>query len=203
MNKPLTRFFSLLTALLLMTALPALAGEAPVQEEAAQENFFARLKLTHLDGSPFDASVFNGTPVFLNIWATWCPPCVQEMPHLDRLAGEYADRIHIIGLHSEGLTFTQAGELVPNGEAIAAAAALRDELGLTYPLLNPDVSLFILMNSPSYGLQAEVLPTTWLIDGEGYIRRILPGSRDEAGWRVVIEEFLTKLLEEADGTGEG
>ncbi len=185
------------------TIEPTAEPTAEPTETAGQEegkNFFASLELTYLNGDPFDASVFDGKPILLNIWATWCSPCVSEMPHLNELAAVYADRLNIIGLHSEGLTITEAGEgeLVPNEEVNQAALEMAENLALTFPLVNPDTSLFILMNNPDYGLQVSVLPTTWLIDGDGFIRGILTSSRDKEGWIQVIDEFLTKLQEEAD-----
>lgn len=190
--------FLLLALALLLFGLTALAEEP--EAEAENGNFFASLELTYLDGAPFDAKGFDGIPIFVNIWATWCPPCVSEMPHLNELAAEYAGKISIIGLHAEGLTMTGAGELIPNEEANRLAKNLQAEQGLTYPLLNPDRTLFYVMNSADYGLKVDVLPTTWLVDGEGYIRNILTGSRDKAGWAEVIDGFLLKLEEE---TGAG
>lgn len=203
----LTLALALLFALGLPSAMaesaPADAPEAPAAEETAPENFFTTLELTYLDGTPFDSSVFAGKPVFLNIWATWCGPCVNEMPHLDELAREYADRITIVGLHAEGLTVSEQGEIVPNEERTQAALALQADKGLTFPLLNPDFTMFVLMNDPQYGLSVSVLPTTWLIDGEGFIRAILPSSNDKAGWARVIEEFLSNLEKEANDKNEG
>lgn len=203
----LTLALALLLALSLPSAMaesaPADAPEAPEAEETAPENFFTTLELTYLDGTPFDSSVFAGKPVFLNIWATWCGPCVNEMPHLDELAREYADRITIVGLHAEGLTVSEQGEIVPNEERTQAALALQADKGLTFPLLNPDFTMFVLMNDPQYGLSVSVLPTTWLIDGEGFIRAILPSSNDKAGWARVIEEFLSDLEKEANDKNEG
>ena len=43
--------------------------------------------LSDMDGKPVDFQQFRGRPIFLNIWATWCPPCVAEMPSINRLAG--------------------------------------------------------------------------------------------------------------------
>ena len=80
------RLFALALALLLLLPLLALANEAEQPETAEESNFFAAMKLTNLDGSPFDTSVFIGKPTLLNIWATWCPPCIGELPHLNELA---------------------------------------------------------------------------------------------------------------------
>jgi len=211
MKTTFKRLLTLALALLLALSLPSAmaesapvdAPEAPEAEETAPENFFTTLELTYLDGTPFDSSVFAGKPVFLNIWATWCGPCVNEMPHLDELAREYADRITIVGLHAEGLTVSEQGEIVPNEERTQAALALQADKGLTFPLLNPDFTMFVLMNDPQYGLSVSVLPTTWLIDGEGFIRAILPSSNDKAGWARVIEEFLSDLEKEANDKNEG
>ena len=206
-----TRLFSLLLVFcLVLTGFSAFAEaqeaepvETAQSEETAQpeemaqpsENFFANLELTYLDGTPFDASVFLGKPIFINIWATWCPPCLGEMPHLDELAKEYADKITIIGLHSEGLTVTQDGALVPDEEKNQLALQIAQEKKLSYPLVNPDQTLFVVMNNPDYGLQVAVLPTTWFVDGEGFIRRVEEGARDKDGWKAAIDEFL-KFLEE-------
>lgn len=190
------RLAALLLALLLALSLTlALAEEMADAAPEASENFFAAMKLTYLDGSPFDTSVFNGKPIFLNIWATWCPPCLQEMPHLNELYAEYGDKINIIGVHAEGLTVTEQGELLPEEEKNALAQQLQADMELNYPLVNPDTTLFILMNNPAYGLQVSVLPTTWFIDGDGYIRDVVEGYKDKAGWQAAIDSFLDFLAQ--------
>ena len=45
-------------------------------------------KVQDLDGAPVEFAKFQGKPIFLNIWATWCPPCVKEMPSIARLAAD-------------------------------------------------------------------------------------------------------------------
>lgn len=199
-----TRALALLLALLLSLPLLCVLAEAtPAEEPVEDEHFFASMVFTHLDGTPFDTSVFLGKPILLNIWATWCPPCVAEMPALDELAAEYADRINIIGLHSEGLTVTEAGELLPDDEKNKAALELQARLGLTFPLLNPDTLLFVLLNDPQYGVSLSVLPTTWLIDGEGYIRAIIESANDKDGWQQIIDKFLDDLQAEDDAKDAG
>ena len=52
--------------------------------------------LTDPDGNTLALSDTRGTPVLLNLWATWCAPCVVEMPLLDELAGEFGDELQVI-----------------------------------------------------------------------------------------------------------
>lgn len=52
--------------------------------------------LTHPDGSTLALAETRGTPVLLNLWATWCAPCVVEMPQLDELAGELEGKVRVI-----------------------------------------------------------------------------------------------------------
>ena len=194
------RLLALTLALLLFLPLAFTLAEENEPEKTG--HFFADMALTTLDGQPFDTSIFIGKPLLLNIWATWCGPCVGELPHLNELAEEYKDKLVIVGLHSEGLSLTQEGELEPNEETNQLAIAMQQDKGLSYPLLNPDKTLWLLMSSPQYGLQVQYLPTTWLIDGQGYIRQVISSAYDKAGWTQIIEEFLSKLQAEAEKPAE-
>jgi thiol-disulfide isomerase/thioredoxin len=53
--------------------------------------------LESYDGKHWDQSLFTGKPVLINFWATWCPPCLQEIPHLVKAAKIYGDQVQIIG----------------------------------------------------------------------------------------------------------
>ncbi len=174
-------------------------------EAAPSENFFANLKLTYLDGTPFDASVFQGKPTLLNFWATWCPPCIGEMPHLNELAEEYKDKINIVGVQVDGLMMTQEGQITVDQDKTEAAIKLQQEQGLTFPLVNPDENLFILVNVPDYGVQVTAVPTTWLLDGDGFVRDILVSAYDKEQWSQIIDTFLEDLtkLEAEEGNNEG
>jgi thiol-disulfide isomerase/thioredoxin len=54
------------------------------------------LALKDPTGKAFDASALNGKPVLVNLWATWCAPCVVEMPLLDKLAGDMAGKLPVL-----------------------------------------------------------------------------------------------------------
>ncbi len=68
---------------------PAGAGAAPL---AAAEQAFWLASFTRPDGQTLAMAALHGQPLVLNFWATWCPPCVKEMPELDRFATAFAAR---------------------------------------------------------------------------------------------------------------
>ena len=88
------KLLPLLLALLLLAA-SALA-EAPTAAEIGREA--PDFELTQLDGETFRLSEHRGKVVLLNVWATWCPPCVAEMPDIQALSENYPDDLTVIGV---------------------------------------------------------------------------------------------------------
>lgn len=74
---------ALFWAACLVVVLPRVLKPTAHPGEPADFNW----QLLDLDGRPVPFQQFRGKPIFLNIWATWCPPCVREMPSIARLAG--------------------------------------------------------------------------------------------------------------------
>ena len=64
---------------------------------AADEHGVWSMRLKRPDGSELEMATLRGKPLLLNFWATWCPPCVKEMPLLDQFQREQADRWHVVG----------------------------------------------------------------------------------------------------------
>ncbi len=114
----------------------------------------------------------KGKVVLLDFWATWCPPCRSELPALNRLYSEYAGRgVEIIGM------------TVDMGEPAAIAAKVR-QLGVQYPtvLAGSDIQ-------QTFG-GIRVVPTKFLLDKEGKIRKFYQGVVSEQVLRNDIESLL-------------
>ena len=127
--------FALLLAGLLLTGCETAPAGPPRVGSPAPE--YAAVALH--DGTPTSLQALRGTPVLLNVWATWCHPCREEMPDLERLHRQYP------GLRVVGVSIDE------RGQEDAIRAFLRD-FGVTYEIwLDPDdrvTSTFALMGVP-------------------------------------------------------
>ncbi len=128
--------------------------------------------LVDLQGRPVQLADLHGKAVWVNFWASWCPPCQSETPILRDLAERYRDRgLVIIGISVQ--------ETSP--ENVAAYAA-KYQLGYT---IAADSTGEIFRTYRLYGL-----PTQFFIGPEGAIRAVVPAPLTEAGAVVRIEAIL-------------
>lgn len=129
-------------------------------------------QLTDLDGRPIRLDALRGKVVWLNFWASWCPPCQQETPILRALAARYRDRgLELIGVSVQETSVDDV-----------AAYARRYALGYTVGF---DGSGHILR---TYRVGA--LPTQFFIDPDGVITQVVQGPVDEVGAAALIESML-------------
>jgi thiol-disulfide isomerase/thioredoxin len=141
---------------------PAQAGATGIERLREETRPVPALSFTDAAGAAHDFSRFAGRGLVVNLWATWCPPCVAEMPALDRLAAMVADEgIEVLALSSD-----RCG--TPVVEAFYQRLGLRN-LSIW---LDPRAAA-------ARALGARGLPTTVLIDRSGQERGRLVG---EAEW---------------------
>lgn len=183
-----------LAALLLLGVCSGLAEAttAPETAQEAYENPFATMEINDMNGEPFDVSVFSGKPFMINVWASWCGPCVTEMPDLDALSKEYGDRITMLGLMGDAVVVDTQGELMLNQSEINDSRALYERLGISYPSLIPNALMMSLM----YQIQMQYFPTTLFFDGGGHLVGMEVGSKSKEDWAKAIDAVLVKIQEE-------
>jgi peroxiredoxin len=147
-------------------------AEGPSQAFLAAPDF----RLRAFDGRSVALSDFRGKPVVLNFWASWCTPCRQEMPNLERVWKEFRE---------QGLVVLGIDVLDDEKDARAFLKALN----ITYPnVFDPDQTRMRLY-------RVGALPTTILIDREQRQReRFVGGYLGEAGYRELRTQVL-KLLQ--------
>lgn len=149
-------------------------------EEMTEEE---AIKLKAIDFELYDQygnlhklSEYEGKVVFLNFWATWCPPCVREMPYIDELYEAYGkneEEVVILGVANPNLG--QEG----NKESIIQ---FLEQQGYTFPVVF-DVDYNQIF---SYGFNS--FPSTLIIDKEGYINLYVPGAMDKKTMQQIIEQ---------------
>ena len=92
------RIFPVLPLLVFFFAMPACGmGDKPVEGEKKEKSSAASdFKLKDLGGNEVSLSQFRGKVVFLNFWATWCPPCRTEMPSIEKLHRKYGGKDFVV-----------------------------------------------------------------------------------------------------------
>lgn len=127
-----------------------------------------------LDGGRLTLSELQGHPVVLNVWATWCYPCRQEMPAIEKVYQRYKE----MGLVVIGLNLTSL-------DSESDVGAFAREFGLTFPIvLDRDGSVSARYQFPG-------LPTTFFIDRSGIIHSIIVGGpMSEAAIQSSVEDLL-------------
>ncbi|MFJ5565469.1 peroxiredoxin family protein [Lysinibacillus xylanilyticus] len=134
--------------------------------------------LTSLDGKDVTLSELRGKKVVLNFWATWCPPCKAEMPHMQNYYEQYAkkDNVEIIAVN-----LTQAERDITDDAKVDSVMTFRDSFNLTFPiLLDPK-------NSAGEDYQILTIPTTYFIDSNGYIQRAIKGPMNVEMLKQYVE----------------
>jgi len=132
--------------------------------------------LQDLNGKTVSLSDFKGKVVVLDFWATWCPPCVKEIPHFIELYEQYKDK----GFAIVGISLDREG--------ISVVKSFVRKYRVNYPILMTDGQV-----DKAYG-GIPSIPTTFVIDSAGNIRQKYVGYREKA----VFEADIKKLLAEAE-----
>jgi thiol-disulfide isomerase/thioredoxin len=120
------------------------------------------------DGEPASLADFRGRPVLLNLWATWCGPCIVEMPTLDSLAGREAERLQVLTVSQD----------LDGRDKIEAFFAKRGYRNLE-TWLDPQMALMA-------ALKVDTLPTTILYDSNGRELWRVTGMEDWESGRAAL-----------------
>lgn len=131
------------------------------------------LTLSDLDGNPRSLADLRGQVVLVNLWATWCPPCVEELPTLNSFYNDHADQgFVIIG--------------IDDGEDLATVKEFLTRIPLNFPIwMDPEYkseSAFVTMN----------LPSSYVLDRNGQVRLQWVGAIT----RQLLNEYIIPIIEE-------
>jgi cytochrome c biogenesis protein CcmG/thiol:disulfide interchange protein DsbE len=130
-----------------------------------------QLKLTSLDGAQVSLEDLRGSVVLVNLWATWCPPCLQEMPTLNAFYEKYKDQgFVLIGVNQE--------------ESRDIVAPFVEDFGLSFPIWLDEKPL------AQVAFKTVNLPSSYVIDRDGRIRLMWIGGISEKN----LEQYVPKVI---------
>ena len=153
----------------------------------ASAGAYGSFETTDLAGNVVSADVFADHKLtMINVWATYCSPCLQEMPELGELSKEYKDKgVQIIGIPID--TLEQDGTW--SQSQVANAASLASQTGADYLHILPSQDLIQAGLSDIYAV-----PTTFFVDSSGNVTGdTYMGSKSKKEWEKVIDQTLENM----------
>lgn len=128
--------------------------------------------LEDLNGEIVRLSDYSGKVVFVNFWATWCPPCRAEIPYFIELISEYGeDGFVVLGIDLDPRDFSKVPDFVK-------------KQGINYPVLYDNKGISDLYGGIQY------IPTTFVVNRNGKIVEQIQGSRPKADFERILKQWL-------------
>src|SRR5712691_3982939 len=166
-----------------LALLVALSAAAAAEEEKLRLGEFIPERppqpapetgFTDADGKPVSFADFKGKPVVVNLWATWCQPCLREMPSLDRLQAKFDDKLAVAAVSEDRGGAQRVGPFVAT-------------LGLHKLKIYLDPQ-----SNVAHAFKVRGLPTSIVIDAQGRVVGRVEGAAewDSAAMLAVLKPFL-------------
>lgn len=162
----------------IITSEPGASGDTSTEEE----QYFVTFEAATIDGEAWNSDKFaNSKLTMINVWGTYCNPCLSEMPYLGELAAEYdAAEFQIIGVVCDVMSDDSA-------DNIAYAKQLVEETKADYPHLLLNESLYA-----SFVGAVSAVPTTFFVRRDGSMVGYLTGAMEKENWKALIDDLLSK-----------
>lgn len=159
-------------------------GNIAESTSAAEEGFFSAFTATALDGKEYTEELFeSGKVTMVNIWATYCGPCVNEMPHLEAISKIYADKgLSVVGIIGD--SFDPFNKTLSETE-VEKAKEIVAQTGVTYTNLTLSAELYETISNI-----IGAYPTTIFLDENGNIIASFIGSRSFEQWSAIVDSVL-------------
>lgn len=155
--------------------------------QTQSEGVLSKFSGTDLDGNAVNEEILKGYKLnMVNVWATFCGPCIDEMPELGELSQQYSDKgVQIVGIVSD---VTDSDGSV-NEEQLSLAKEIVGSASANYTHIIPGDDLYPVL------YQITSVPTTFFVDENGkQIGQAYVGARDKESWQGIIEQVLEEVV---------
>lgn len=151
-------------------------------EETAEEKYFLTFEANTVEGESWNSDKFADSKLtMINVWGTYCNPCLSEMPDLGEIASEYdAAEFQLIGVICD----VMEGDDEKN---IELAKELIEDTKAAYPHLLLNESLYMSFMGAVSGV-----PTTFFVRQDGSLIGYLTGAQSKDNWKTLIDQLLTE-----------
>ena len=156
------------------------AADSAKGEIQSSEAVFGAFESETLEGEAVTEDIFSQADLsMVNIWGTFCGPCIEEMPALGELGRQYADKgVQVIGL---------IGDVDKAGDETALEIVEKTKADYTHLIASPTLQLGILS-------KVRVFPTTIFVDKDGnQVGDVYSGARDQETWTEITEALLKEV----------
>lgn len=156
--------------------------------EAGTSGVLSQFTGQNLQGESVDQKILQGHKLtMVNVWATFCTPCINEMPDLGALSQEYSDKgFQIVGLVSDVMASDGS---IDQGQ-VSLAQEIVNSTSANYTHIIPGEDLYGLL------YQITSVPTTFFVDENGnQVGNAYVGAKDKETWKGIIEQLLKEVGE--------
>lgn len=164
----------------------ASASDSSSSSNSASAGVLSSFSATDLNGKTVDQTALADYKLtMVNVWATFCTPCLNEMPELGELAGEYSSKgVQIVGMVTD---LTNSDGSISESQ-LETARDIVSSTGADYTHIVPSTEM--------YGLLSQItsVPTTFFVDSKGnQVGQAYVGARDKAAWAEIIDDTLAEV----------
>lgn len=153
------------------------ADDSKSADSKKKDVSFPEFSAKTVEGEEISNDVFkNSKLTVVNVWGSWCGPCVQEIPELQKLSENMKDKnVNVIGIAQDaGSNFQEVKEVL-------------DKSKVTYQNIIPSGT------TEDFVMSLQAFPTTFFVDSEGKIVYAIQGSKNLEGFTQIVDDLLSKM----------
>ena len=153
------------------------ANESKAADSKKEDVSFPDFSAKTVEGGEISNDVFKDSKLtVVNVWGSWCGPCVQEIPELQKLSENMKDKnVNVIGIAQDA------------GSNFQAVKEVLDKSKVTYQNIIPSGP------TEDFVMSLQAFPTTFFVDSQGKIVYAIQGSKNLEGFTQIVDDLLSKM----------